>query len=190
MKVNDKANVTRQQLLDWLADPKDHTLFMQKGTSSAVIVKIPKDSEVEYLFGAGESDGSVVRQEGYLSFCGLFAKGSQSLFVARAPLCTWVEGLTEVERMSRAEIAVHIAQEVNRTVEALLGNDRERLQVPVLSSNRRCQRCCQAVRSEQRHAPPIPIPISDLLLVRGGGSGLCANPHRLCSGQSRAVYTR
>ena len=134
MKVNDKANVTRQQLLDWLADPKDHTLFMQKGTSSAVIVKIPKDSEVEYLFGAGESDGSVVRQEGYLSFCGLFAKGSQSLFVARAPLCTWVEGLTEVERMSRAEIAVHIAQEVNRTVEALIGNDRERLQVKEITN--------------------------------------------------------
>lgn len=49
--MNIEAKLTRPELWSWLEQREDPFLEAKHGEGSSVIVKIPKDAEIDYLFG-------------------------------------------------------------------------------------------------------------------------------------------
>ena len=132
--MNIEAKLTRPELWSWLEQREDPFLVAKHGEGSSFIVKIPKDAEIDYLFGNDSYYGDSIGWRDRLYFCGLYERQWKSVYMAKSTLSDLVDGLTAVEQMDCDQLPEYIATQVNQMVEGLIENDRTRLQVKKLTS--------------------------------------------------------
>ena len=145
--MNIEAKLTRPELWSWLEQREDPFLVAKHGEGSSFIVKIPKDAEIDYLFGNDSYYGDSIGWRDRLYFCGLYERQWKSVYMAKSTLSDLVDGLTAVEQMDCDQLPEYIATQVNQMVEGLIENDRTRLQVKKLTS----PDAVSALRSYRRH---------------------------------------
>ena len=90
----------------------------------------------DYLFGCETFYGERISWSDRLEFCGLYDRQHQALHLLDDPLPNFVSGLTEEECQDSTAFGKRIAQEVDRYVEAAISNERSRLSVRELTSER------------------------------------------------------
>ena len=68
--MNIEAKLTRPELWSWLEQREDPFLEAKHGEGSSFIVKIPKDAEIDYLFGNDSYYGDSINDRYILEACG------------------------------------------------------------------------------------------------------------------------
>ena len=146
MSQQKQAPLPRQEFQEWLENAAVPVLVLQKGKHLGSVVKVPATPEIDYLFGCETFYGERISWSDRLEFCGRQALlamlrvkelGSQfTLHLLDDPLPNFVSGLTEEECQDSTAFGKRIAQEVDRYVEAAISNERSRLSVRELTSER------------------------------------------------------
>lgn len=136
MSQQKQAPLPRQEFQEWLENAAVPVLVLQKGKHLGSVVKVPATPEIDYLFGCETFYGERISWSDRLEFCGLYDRQHQALHLLDDPLPNFVSGLTEEECQDSTAFGKRIAQEVDRYVEAAISNDRSRLSVRELTSER------------------------------------------------------
>lgn len=136
MSQQRQAPLPRQEFQEWLENAAAPVLVLQKGKHLGSVVKVPATPEIDYLFGCETFYGERISWSDRLEFCGLYDRQHQALHLLDDPLPDFVSGLTEEECQDSTAFGKRIAQEVDRYVEAAISNDRSRLSVRELTSER------------------------------------------------------
>ena len=136
MSQQKQAPLPRQEFQEWLENAAVPVLVLQKGKHLGSVVKVPATPEIDYLFGCETFYGERISWSDRLEFCGLYDRQHQALHLLDDPLPNFVSGLTEEECQDSTAFGKRIAQEVDRYVEAAISNERSRLSVRELTSER------------------------------------------------------
>ena len=78
--MNIETKLTRPELWSWLEQREDPFLVAKHGEGSSFIVKIPKDAEIDYLFGNDSYYGDSIGWRDRLYFCGLYERQWKSVY--------------------------------------------------------------------------------------------------------------
>ena len=136
MSQQKQAPLPRQEFQEWLENAAVPVLVLQKGKHLGSVVKVPATPEIDYHFGCETFYGERISWSDRLEFCGLYDRQHQALHLLDDPLPNFVSGLTEEECQDSTAFGKRIAQEVDRYVEAAISNERSRLSVRELTSER------------------------------------------------------
>ena len=157
MSQQKQAPLPRQEFQEWLENAAVPVLVLQKGKHLGSVVKVPATPEIDYLFGCETFYGERISWSDRLEFCGLYDRQHQALHLLDDPLPNFVSGLTEEECQDSTAFGKRIAQEVDRYVEAAISNERSRLSVRELTSERKMGTALtteQGVRFLESHILP------------------------------------
>ena len=83
--MNIETKLTRTELWSWLEQREDPFLEAKHGEGSSVIVKIPKDAEIDYLFGNAITATALAGEIACISADCMNANGKASIW--REALC-------------------------------------------------------------------------------------------------------
>lgn len=136
MSQQRQAPLPRQEFQEWLENAAVQVLVLQKGKHLGSVVKVPVTPGIDYLFGCETFYGERINWHDRLEFCGLYDRQHHALHLLDDPLPDFVSGLTEEECQDSTAFGKRIAQEVDHYVEAAISNDRSRLSVRELTSER------------------------------------------------------
>lgn len=141
MSQQKQAPIPRQEFREWLENAAAPVLALRHDKHLGTVVKVPATPEIDYLFGCETFYGEKIGWSDRLTFCGLYDRQHQALCLLAAPLPKYVSGLTEEECQDSKALGKRIAQEIDRYVEAAIANDRSRLSIRELTSERRINSC-------------------------------------------------
>ena len=136
MSQQKQAPLPRQEFQEWLEGTDTPALLLRQNRRLAAVVKIPAAPEIDYLFGCETVYGGNISWCEHLEFCGLYDRQHQALHLLNDPLPDYVSDLTEEECQDSTALGKRVAQEIDRYVEAAISNDRSRLSVRELTSER------------------------------------------------------
>lgn len=131
------ALLSRKAFMEWLEDDRQTFLTAEKNKSASVVVKVPKTSEISYLFGGDSWNGSGFTWNTQLEFCGIYVRPTKELHLVDRPISQIVTGLTEAELQDiDSLLREKIVDGVNARTEMLLPADRRELPVEAITDQR------------------------------------------------------
>ena len=78
--------MSRAEFQGWLDSPADTVLTVRQKTNLAVVIRMPKEPRINYLFGTETLCGDSINREDSFTFCGLYNKQTRALYLASGPL--------------------------------------------------------------------------------------------------------
>lgn len=124
------SRIPREQLLRWL-DSGDMQLRQEHpGQESVHLIKLPRTEDIDYINGL--SGGIALR--GVLYFCGVYFHSSKTLRLANFIFQETIDGLTPEECADPRQLAQMLTDQVNAAAEAMIGDDRTRLDIEEVTS--------------------------------------------------------
>lgn len=134
MGETNKGRIPREWLQEWLDGGTGPLQASTPGGNHITLVKIPKQENVDYIFGQDNYYSSGVGWFNKFSFCGLYSSQNHILRLADDPLTDIVDGLTPEECMASERLLEQAVKAVNARVEAIVADDRENLPVKEITS--------------------------------------------------------
>ncbi len=109
-----QSRIHRPDFQRWLDTGTIPLVITHCPNETTTILKLPKTSEIDYLYGMFIQNSGRISWKNSLSFCGVYDQRSQKLYLADAPLTSVVDGITAEERQDAGAYAKEISGEVNR----------------------------------------------------------------------------
>ena len=130
MGIEKKSRIPREQLLRWLDSGAMQLRQGHPGQESVHLIKLPKTEDIDYIYGLPGG----IRLRHVLYFCGVYFHSSKTLRLAEPILQRMADGLTPEECADPGQLAQMLTDQVNVAVEAMIGDDRTRLDIEEVTS--------------------------------------------------------